>query len=147
MRLGAIVMSIALAVFAVPAIGDIPPPPDEYTGPTTARLAGLIFDREQIEIRDQVPEEHGHAPRYGNYVILKNCVAVHPNCRLARQRKVLGWVVTSIDGAEVGDDLGAFQTAFASVPKRHKVKLTLEFLDNGGAVPTPDNLQILFDRT
>ncbi|MGB8364403.1 MAG: hypothetical protein WCE20_07725 [Rhizomicrobium sp.] len=124
-----------------------PPPPGPLTRRISASLAGLEFTRQLF--RHWVPQEaplgQGHPGGYGIAIFLTGCAPALPNCRLAKEKGVLNWTVTAVNGVRVGNDLGAFETAFQSTPAGQKVKLTLQYENDMGAPPAVTRLDISFD--
>lgn len=145
MQFSAALVLVGVAIYSTLAVADMPPPRDEYAGPTNVSLAGLQFVRERIRhfVPAGAPLEQQHPGGYQTYVFLNDCAAAHPNCRVAKATKVIGWAVIAVNGTWVSGDLGAFQTAFQAAPPGQKVKLMLEREDD--ATPTPPRLDISFD--
>lgn len=114
------------------ARADIPPPPDDYTGPATATVAGLTFAHQElsrtISIRD-LGTDTSPFDRGGRFVILTGCVTGHANCAIAKKQGILGGIVEAVDGTNPDADVAAVQKAFSTAKK--KVTLTLVVQQEG----------------
>ncbi len=126
MRITTFLVAAATAILPVLARADVPPPPDEIPALTSAHIAGLDF--EQVRLRDYGPADAPVADRHplgwSIAVILNDCDAKHPNCRLARKLGAIDGSVTAVDGKSVAGDIAVVQAAFASA-KHHRIHLTI----------------------
>lgn len=117
------------------AHADIPPPPDDYTGPQAATIAGLTFVHQElprtIAIRD-IGNDTNPFDVGGRFVILSDCVSGHPNCVLARKLGAIGGIVDSVDGTDPGADVAEVQKTFSAAGKKVKLKLIVQH-ETGGA--------------
>jgi hypothetical protein len=123
-----VVLATALAsaslLIAVPVQADIPPPPDPYSGPPSARIAGLTFEHQRIRHIGPAGAAVRHLLGYDTYVFLTNCDAKSPNCAEAKKRGAIGGALTKIDGVAIGDNIQKVIDALATNGK-HTLTITL----------------------
>jgi hypothetical protein len=114
----ALILAASALLIAAPmmARADLAPPPDTSTGPASAHVAGLSFERKRIRHIGpaSAPENRRHPLGYGTYVFLADCDASSENCSRAQQADALGAAVTKVDGVEIGDNVQALQDALGS---------------------------------
>jgi hypothetical protein len=118
------------ATLAAPFLGpmlanaDIPPPPDPYSGPPSAHIAGLTFEHQRIRHVGPAGAPVRHLLGYDTYVFLTNCDPKAPNCALAKKKGAVGGAVTKIDGVAIGDNVQKVIDALATNGK-HSMAITL----------------------
>jgi hypothetical protein len=139
MRFNTVLVLAAATLTSSLALADVPPPMPvvECTASTSTTIAGLHFI---LDIQDEP-----NAQERPNYMFMSSCISTHANCRLAKQKGVIGWAVTAVNGAPVITDLGAFDSSFHAMPAGQKVRLTLEYIDDIGTSPKVKKLIVSFD--
>ncbi len=129
--------AIGVALIAtVAARADIPPPPDDYSGPASATVAGLTFSHQQLQRRTYL-RDWGEDPnpfdRGGTFVILTGCTTGHPNCARATKLGVIGGIVKAVDGSDPDADVAAVEKAFTAATKTVTLTLDVDEQLAGGA--------------
>ena len=113
-----LILAVSALFIAVPMLAraDLAPPPDTYTGPASAHIADLSFERKRIRHFGpaSAPENRRYPQGYGTYVFLADCNASSENCSRAQEANALGAAVTKVDGVEIGDNVQALQNALDS---------------------------------
>ncbi len=119
--LGIVLFSAGILAAQTPAKADIPPPPDEYSGPPSAHIAGLTFEHQRIRHVGpaDVPEDQRHLLGYDSYVFLTDCEAKLPVCAQAKRVGAIGGAVTRIDGVVIDDNVQKVIDALATIGKHH----------------------------
>jgi hypothetical protein len=117
-------LATAALLTAAPVQADIPPPPDAYSGPPSAHIAGLSFEHQRIRHVGPAGAAVRHLLGYDTYVFLTNCEAKSPNCALAKKNGAIGGAVTKIDSVAIGDNVQKVTDALATYGK-HTLTITL----------------------
>ena len=121
MRVSFLLPAAMLAILPLLARADVPPPPDEYSGPPVAHLAGLTFEHQRIRTSFDLGSGHLVPGAYMTYVLLTGCEATHANCTAAKKLGVIGGAVVAVDGKDPAGDIGIVQAAFDKAHRRHVV--------------------------
>lgn len=120
------ILAATLAIFATTSISraDVPPPPDMYNGPWSATVAGLQFQRQNVQhyISERAP--NGMAFPHGSdiYVLLTGCDSGTKNCGRAQKAGAIGGAIVRIDGNDVDSDVQALEDALRK-PGNHTLML------------------------
>ena len=114
-----IIVLSALLLATSAARADIAPPPDR--GPTQVTVAGLRFELGSYEVKSG-PHYNKHYPM----AVLAGCVEDHPNCKLARERNLIGAQVVGVAEGTLTPERGMLrQIADAFADARKPVLLVL----------------------
>lgn len=100
----------------VPALADLAPRPDSYTGPASATVAGFTFEHKRIRHIGpaSAPENQRHPLAYGTYVFLTACDSGSDACASATQNGAIGGAVVKVDGVDIGDNVQTVEDALAN---------------------------------
>ena len=114
----ALILAASALLIVMPKLAraDLAPPPDTSSGPTSAHVAGLGFERKRIRHVGpaSAPENQRHPLGYGTYVFLSDCSSGSTNYASAQEAGALGAAVTKVDGVDIGDNVQALEGALGS---------------------------------
>lgn len=120
------IIAAALVILVTTSISsaDVPPPPDMYNGPWSANVAGLEFQRRNVEHYSAERQLDGmEFPRGSDfYILLTACDNGTKNCARAQKARAIGGAVVRVDGNDVDSDVQALEDSLGK-PGSHTLML------------------------
>ncbi|MGA7710782.1 MAG: hypothetical protein WCA81_02695 [Rhizomicrobium sp.] len=138
MRFAFVCCAFILAAFAARA--DIAPEPDR--GPPMATVAGLDFAVQPVQV-EFGPQNGPHYYKTLQAVVLTGCTDGHPNCRIAKSKRLIGMEVLSVDDASLQPEHGMVQQIIDAF-SRSKRTVILELFARGSQ---SEPVKVAFERS
>ncbi len=126
-----------LAAFAARA--DIAPEPDR--GPPMATVSGLDFAVQSVQV-EFGPQNGPHYYKTLQTVVLTGCTDGHPNCRIAKSKRLIGMEVLSIENASLQPEHGMVQQIIDAFSRSRRT-VTLELFARGSK---NDPIKVTFEK-
>ena len=125
MRLRRLAAAFVAPLVVSAALADIAPTPDR--GPPIGDAGGLSFAVQSVQVAFG-PANGPHYQKTEQVVVLTGCADATPNCKLVKEKNLIGMEVSAVDGAGLMPEKGMVAqilAAFADSKVPATIALTL----------------------